>query len=115
MRFLSLLLVCAALSACSSVERIEGAAATPLSDNCNVRVFQTLAQAQKGGEIAELCIINGTSSGSFSHTIRTAIDKHKSKACACGADKVYVESRTQSGLDVATVTMVAFRYVAKAK
>jgi hypothetical protein len=100
------------LAGCSSVEIISTAA--PIADaNCQVRVWQTQAQALKGGAIDELCIINGTSSGSFSHTIATAIEKHKNKACACGASDVYVESRTQSGMDVATVTLVAFKYTTK--
>jgi hypothetical protein len=85
--------------------------ATPISGKCHVTVYQTEAQAKKHGEIEELCIIMGTSSGSFSHTVRTAIDKHKDKACACGATDVYVQSRQHSGLDVASVTMVAFRFV----
>lgn len=63
------------------------------------------------GEIEELCIINGTSSGSFSHSVATAIAKHKDKACACGATNVYVESRREGTLDVASVTLVAFKVV----
>lgn len=98
------------IASCASVEMIEDAPQAVSTGACQVRVFQTRAQAEKRGKIEELCIINGTSSGSFSHTVATAIDKHKSKACGCGANNVYVESRTQSGLDVATVTMVAFRF-----
>lgn len=45
------------------------------------------------------------------HTSATAIEKHKGKACSCGANAVYVQSRHDpGGLDLATVTMVAFRY-----
>lgn len=97
------------LSACSSVQVIATAPAIS-PDQCHVEVFQTRGQAERGGEIEELCIINGTSSGSFSHTVATAIEKHKQKACACGAQKAYVESRRESTLDLATVTLVAFRY-----
>lgn len=87
------------------------ASAPPIArEACTVKVYATITQATKGGAIEELCVINGTSSGSFRHTIQTAIDKHKHKACACGADKVYIQSQTQSGMDVATVTMIAFRY-----
>lgn len=107
-RFGAIIALSAAISACSSVDIIQQE--DPISGSCNVRVFLTEAQALKGGQIEELCVINGTSSGSFSHTIRTAIEKHKQKACRCGATNVYVESRTQSGLDVATVTLIAFRY-----
>jgi hypothetical protein len=96
---------------CSSVQVIDGSAAAVPAGQCNVTVYQTEAQATKKGPIEELCVINGTSSGSFKHTIATAVEKHKGKACACGATNVYIQSQTQSGLDVATVTMVAFRYV----
>lgn len=96
---------------CSSVQPITDAQG-PASAGaaCNVTVYATQAQARKGGEIEELCIIEGTSSGSFSHTTQTAIDKHKGKACECGAQHVYVESRQPGGLGVASVSMVAFRY-----
>jgi hypothetical protein len=100
------------LGGCSSVEPISDSPAPPVSPaKCNVAVHPTYQQAIKSGPIEELCIINGTSSGSFSHTVQTAINKHKSKACACGATNVYIQSRSDSGLDVATVSLVAFRYV----
>ncbi len=102
-----------ALAGCSSVQMMDGSEIVHTSGSCNVTVYQTRAQATKKGEIEELCIINGTSSGSFSHTIATAVEKHKGKACGCGASNVYIESRTQSGFDVATVTMIAFKYVGK--
>ena len=102
-------LFCTALFGCSSVEIISQEA--PISDDkCQVKVYQTQAQALKGGPIEELCIITGTSSGSFSHTIATAINKHKTKACGCGATNVYIESRQHTGLDLASVTLIAFRY-----
>ena len=102
----------AIFSACSSVEPISDSPLSPVNPaTCNVTVHPTYQQATKSGPIEELCIINGTSSGSFSHTVQTAINKHKSKACACGATNVYIQSRSDSGLDVATVSLVAFRYV----
>jgi hypothetical protein len=105
-------IVCsAALSACSSVQMMDGTEISPSAGSCNVTVYQTRAQATKRGEIEELCIINGTSSMSFSHTVATAVEKHKGKACACGASNVYIESRREAVMDVATVTMVAFRYL----
>jgi hypothetical protein len=104
-------LVGACAIGCSSVQMIDGSAPGPVAEAaCNVKVFQTYQQAINAGPIDELCVINGTSSGSFKHTIETAIAKHKGKACKCGATNVYIQSQTQSGLDVATVTMVAFRY-----
>lgn len=105
----------AVLGGCSSVEMIDGSSATSSNESCNVTVYQTRRQAEKLGEIEELCIINGTSSGSFSHTIATAINKHKSKACSCGANKVFIESRRESGLELATVTLIAFKVIRPAK
>ena len=101
---------CVALVACSSVQKIGNNNAPALDQDCRVDVYLTYQQATKDGPIDELCLINGTSSGSFSHTIATAIEKHKHKACGCGANAVYIQSQTQSGLDVATVTLVAFRF-----
>lgn len=103
------------VTACSSVEMIDGVASLPLSESCNVRIFQTRSQAEKIGDIEEVCIVNGTSSGSFSHTVQTAISKHKSKVCRCGTDMAYIESRRESGLDVATVTLIGFRITKPAK
>ena len=99
------------IAGCTTVEMIDGSGATPLSSNCNVRVYQTRRQAEKLGELEELCIINGTSSMSFVHSVAVAVEKHKDKACACGATNVFIESRHQTGFDLATVTMVAFRVV----
>lgn len=100
------------LSACSSVEMIAGG--DPIPDGkCSVTVYQTRGQAMKGGEIEEMCVINGTSSGSFSHTVATAVAKHKDKACTCGATNVFIESRAEASLDVAKVTMIAFKYVGR--
>lgn len=105
------ILAAAGLSACAaSVQYLSDARPPPLGASCPVTVYLTRQQAAAGGELEELCAISGSSSGSFSHTIQTAIDKHKGEACGCGADKVYVESRADSGLSVATVTLIAFRY-----
>lgn len=100
------------LSGCSSVTIIEPSAKIS-DDKCHVKVYQTIRQAEKYGEIEELCVITGTSSGSFSHTVATAISKHKDKACACGATDVYIQSRNETGWDIAQVTMIAFRYITK--
>lgn len=109
---LTTVLACGTLTGCSSVQVIKASDSGPVSDEeCQVTVYQTYQQATAAGPIEELCVINGTSSGSFNHSIATAIAKHKHKACACGATNAYIQSQTQSGLDVATVTLVAFRYV----
>lgn len=101
-----------ALVGCTSVTTMDGRDLTSVpSSSCDVTVYQTYQQAIAGGPIEELCVINGTSSWSFVHTSATAIAKHKDKACACGANRVYVQSRHDTGgWDLATVTMVAFRY-----
>ena len=67
-------------------------------------------QPLANGDIEELCIITGTSSGSFSHTVATAIKKHKDKACECGAENVYIQAQDAGTLGTASVTLVGFRY-----
>ena len=111
--FLSSTIAVLALAGCSSVQMMDGTEVERHAGSCNVTVYQTRAQATKRGEIEELCIINGTSSMSFSHTVAVAVAKHKNKACACGATNVYIESRHETGWDLATVTMIAFKYVTK--
>jgi len=78
---------------------------------CVVSIYQTVNDAEKDGEIVELCVIEGTSSGSFKHTPETAIRKHAKKACECNTDKVYVQSRARADWGVAKASMVAFRFV----
>lgn len=98
---------------CSSITMMDGTEGKASDKTCDMRVFQTHAQALKGGPIEELCIITGDSSFSFVHTTNVAIERHKSKACACGASALYVESRSPPGgwNGPASVSMVAFRYV----
>lgn len=111
-RLVALFITTLPIAACSTVDVIEPAQPVAAS-SCHVNVYQTRGQATKRGEIKELCIISGTSSGSFIHTFANAIAMHKDKACACGATNVYVESRSEGFLDVAKVTMVGFRFVNK--
>lgn len=102
---------CTLLSAgCSSVMTISDAEPVP-SSQCRVKVFLTKDQALRKGEIEELCVISGSSSGSFVHTPEAAINKHKDKACKCGGTNVYVRSEAPSGGGVATASMVAFKFV----
>lgn len=98
------------LSACSSVTMLDAGAVKPVAGTCNVTVYQTIKQAEKNGAIEELCIVTGTSSGSFDHSVATAIGKHKDKVCQCGATNAYIQSRSEGGMDLATVTLVGFRY-----
>ena len=78
---------------------------------CDVTVYQTLMSALKNGEIEEICIIEGTSSGSLHHTAKVAIEKNAHEACGCGTDTVYVMSRSEPNGVTAHVAMVAFKYV----
>lgn len=103
----------ALLSACGTVKTMDGQTISGTSGNCQVTVYQTRAQALKNGEIEELCMINGSSVPSFVHTVETAIEKHKDKACGCGATNVFVESRSEVFMGPANVTMVAFKYTNK--
>ncbi|HNN85490.1 MAG TPA: hypothetical protein PKL62_15205 [Accumulibacter sp.] len=99
------------LAGCSTITTMDGRPVEAADAACDVRVYQTYQAAIRQGPIDELCVITGTSSMSFVHTSATAIEKHKGKACSCGANAVYVQSRHDTGgLDLATVTMVAFRY-----
>jgi uncharacterized protein YceK len=113
MKILIALITLLILSGCSNVEMLEDSTSNIADKDCNVTVYQTLNQAEKHGQIEEMCIITGTSSGSFSHTVATAVAKHKNKACQCGATNVYIQSRAEGDLGLANVTMVAFRFVNK--
>ncbi len=66
--------------------------------------------AKAKGDIEELCIITGTSAGSWSHTVATAIHKHKDRACEYGADNVYIQAQDAGTLGTASVTLIGFRY-----
>lgn len=108
-----ILVVLAVLVGCSSVESLDGSPLMASADNCSVTVYATLKQAELNGPIEELCVVTGTSSGSFSHTVATAVEKHKDKACQCGATNAYIQSRAEGDLGIANVTMVGFRYIDK--
>ena len=105
----SLLCLAWGMLGCSSIMTLKTATPIP-AEQCQVQVYLTRASAEVNGAIEELCVIDGSSSGSFVHTAQTAIEKHKKKACACGATNVYVRSTEPMGLGPAKVSMVAFRY-----
>ena len=108
-RLIGLAAAAVALVACaSSVQTLVSAPA--IAGTCEVAVYQTRAIALERGPIEELCVVSGSSSGSFRHDIATAINKQKDGICACGATSAYVESRSDTGLSVATATLVGFRY-----
>ena len=99
-----------ALSACSTIETMGGQTITASSDApCNVRVYGTYQQAVKAGPIEELCVISGTSAPGWSNTVAAAVEKHKSKVCACGGEAAYIQSRSGTVFSAASVTMVAFK------
>lgn len=103
-----------AISGCSSVKILNGSQVAD-GNYCNVTVYLTLKEAEKNGEVEELRIVTGTSSGSFSHTVASAVEKHKSKVCQCGASNAYIQSRAEGDLGIANVTMIGFRYGSNAK
>jgi hypothetical protein len=103
MKQLALIVVIFSLIGCSSVTPVSRTTVVD-KGGCPVTVYQTKEMAEKHGAIEELCVIEGTSSGSFNHTSETAIKKHASKACGCGATKVYVQSRAPMGGSVARVS-----------
>lgn len=111
-KFFFLLLIGTIINGCSSVTPISGEKRESISaDKCNVKVYQTLHEAEKYGLIKELCIITGTSAPSLSHTVEIAISKHKDKVCECGTNNAYVQSRIiADGWGPAQVTLVGFEY-----
>jgi hypothetical protein len=107
----TLLIAALLLTGCSSVTPIPtDPVVIDYGSGCSVTVYQTEADALKRGPIVEMCVIEGTSSMSFKHTTETAIQKHAKKACKCGANQVYVETRSPMSVGVASVSMVAFRW-----
>ena len=50
---------------------------------------------------------------SFSHTVGTAIEKNKTKACECGSTDVYIQAQDAGTLGTASVSLVAFRFLKK--
>ena len=97
-----------ALTGCASVTPLNSENTT---GGCNVKVFSSKDGALAQGEINELCVITGTSAFSFSHTVATAINKHKNKACDCGADNVYIQHQDAGTMGTASVTLVGFTFV----
>ena len=101
----------------SKIIPIEEADITPPSDTiivrkkkCTVEVFKSRVDAEIGGQIIEKCVIKGTSSGSWTHTVENAIKKHAADSCKCGGDKAYVLTSQPMTMYPAKVTLVAFKY-----
>ncbi len=106
-----LALIGLALSGCSNLVMLNGHEKVKAKiQKCDVKVWATKESAEKNGSIKEICLISGTSARSFSHTVATAIAKHKNRACECGATNVYVTNEDHGTLGTASVTLVAFEY-----
>lgn len=104
----------------ASLNALAGAQVTPVNETikikgngCEVTVYQTQLSALKNGEIEEICLIQGTSSGQVRQTSEKAIRNNAHAACGCGTDKLYVMSRSSPDSTSAHVVMVAFRYLAE--
>ena len=100
------------ISGCGSVVVLDNSA-LPIISNCQVKVWSSRESAIQEGKIQELCLITGTSSMSFSHTVGTAIEKNKTKACECGSTDVYIQAQDAGTLGTASVSLVAFRFLKK--
>ena len=113
MKTLFLIVPLCVVVGCSSVTPI-GRTYVVDKGGCSVTVYQSEEAAERNGAIEEMCVIQGTSSASgaiLHHTPEDAIRKHARKACKCGTNKVYVQSQAMSGMALASVTMIAFKYV----
>lgn len=99
-------------TACTTVTTMDGREITNSApqSGCQVTVYQTYQSAVSKGPIEELCVVRGTSSFSFLHTVTAAIEKQKPDVCACGARNAYIQASSATGWDVASVTLVAFRF-----
>lgn len=99
------------LTACTTITSMDGREITNATpSNCEVTVYQTYQSAISRGQIEELCVVRGTSSFRLPHTVAVAIEKHKPDVCSCGASYAYIQTSSATGWDLATVTLVAFRY-----
>lgn len=74
-------------------------------NDCHVDLYMSRAQAEAGGPIQTLCLITGNLSMTFDKSIIGNINRHKMKACSCGARKVYIHHA-----DVDGIGLIAFRY-----
>lgn len=79
--------------------------------DCKVKVYTSFQEAEKDGEIEELCTIDGMSSGNLSSAIVTTIEKNKHRACECGARNVYLQFQEAGTSRKTSVNLVGFRFV----
>lgn len=114
MKLTILLIFFLSIYGCASVTTL-GSVKYPEIKNCTVTVYSSKQSAETKGPIEEVCIISGTSSMSFSHTVSSAIEKNKHKACDCGATNVYIQDQDAGTLGTASVTLVGFRFTDEEK
>ncbi len=109
MKFTLSIIFILSISGCASVTTL-GSVKYPEVKNCTVSVYSSKKSAEEKGEIEEVCVITGTSSMSFSHTVSSAIEKNKSKVCECGATNVYIQDQDAGTLGTASVTLIGFKF-----
>jgi len=109
MKFTLLIIYILSITGCASITTL-GSVQYPEVKNCTVTVYSSKQSAIEKGAIEELCIITGTSSMSFSHTVSSAIEKNKQKVCKCGATNVYIQDQDAGTLGTASVTLIGFKF-----
>ena len=113
-RVLVVVAVTSCLSGCAtgSVRMLEGAVSYK-SGSCEVLVYPSKDQAIENGMTKEVCVVEGSSTFGWDHSIDGAIKKNISKVCSCGVTKAYlVSAHTESEMGikgVSYVNLVGFR------
>lgn len=105
------LLLLALVGCAPTVKMINGGQVNPSVTNCNPTIYDTLRQAEKKGQIEELCVIKDDSGMSLS--ISGIKESSKKFICQCGATDAYIQSSSGDGiLTSATATIIGFKYLA---
>lgn len=102
------------LSGCATGSvRMIGGTNTYKSGGCEVKVYQTKIQAVEHGMKKEVCVVEGSSTFSFDHSIEGAIKNNISKICQCGVNSAYIHSahtESQMGIKgVSYINLVGFK------
>jgi hypothetical protein len=107
MKILTVVFVSSLMVGCGSVHRVEETGMYR-SGNCSVVLYQTKDEAIRQGMKREICVVDGSSSMSFDHSVEGAIKKNIPKVCGCGARKAYIQSRSNDPFGLSYVTLVGF-------
>ena len=104
----SLPLIIILLSGCATGSvRMIGEVATYKSGSCEVKVYQTKSKALESGMKKEVCVVEGSSTFSFDHSIEGAVKNNINKICQCGVTNAYIESaHTESNMGIKGVSYV---------